>query len=108
MSLLRTLVKTARPGLACVPVRTIRAKPEYYHPADPDPDEEQRFNEQFGLAEPIPDTWGISKNEPWCWMFDPLYKAKTRVSHCYHYFMDMDRAYKILEILQSTSVIDVY
>lgn len=78
MSLLRTLVKTARPGLACVPVRTIRAKPEYYHPADPDPDEEQRFNEQFGLAEPIPDTWGISKNEPWCWMFDPIYKAKTR------------------------------
>ena len=45
MSMLRTLVKVARPGLTCVQVRNIRAKPVYWHPADPDPDEEQRLAE---------------------------------------------------------------
>ncbi|KAL5266265.1 hypothetical protein ACHWQZ_G003628 [Mnemiopsis leidyi] len=83
MSMLRTLVKAARPGLTCVSVRNIRAKPVYWHPADPDPDEEQRFNEEFGLAEPVEDTSMRSKNEDWCWIFDPLYKAKARFYHLF-------------------------
>ena len=79
MSMLRSLVTKVRPGLASVPVRTIRAIPEYSHPADPDPDEEQRFNEQFGLAEPVKDITGLSKHEGWVWIFDPFFKAKTLV-----------------------------
>ena len=39
-----------------------------------------RFNEEFGLAEPVEDTSLRSKNEDWCWFFDPYYKAKARVS----------------------------
>ena len=39
-----------------------------------------RFNEEFGLAEPVEDTSMMSKNEDWCWAFDPYYKAKARVS----------------------------
>jgi len=81
MSLLRSLVRTVRPGLVCVQSRNIRAKPVYWHPADADPEEEQKFNEEFGLAEPVEDTWGVSKNEGWCWVFDPVYKAKAMVNH---------------------------
>jgi len=76
--MLKSLVRTVRPGLACVPVRTIRAIPGYYHPADVDPEQEQKFNEEFGLAEPIETTVGVSKNDVWCWIFDPIYKSKTR------------------------------
>lgn len=77
--MLRSLAKTVRPALVCMPVRNVRAKPVYYNPADADPVEEQKFNEEFGLAEPVKDTWGDSKYEDWCWVLDPFYKAKKRV-----------------------------
>ena len=43
------------PQLSCV--RTLRAKPDYYNPADPDPVADQKFDVEFGIREDKPEVW---------------------------------------------------
>eukprot|EP00116_Pleurobrachia_bachei_P014646 sb/3474908/ len=68
------------PQLSCV--RNLRAKPDYYNPADADPVADNKFDVEFGITEDKTEAWE-SKNEWFAKYIDPFYKAKAYIGKAF-------------------------